>query len=338
MVRTLSLASAVLLGASLLHGARALQVFFVDVEGGQATLIVAPSGESMLVDAGWPGRNGRDADRILAAAKRARVKRIDYMLVTHYHTDHVGGVPQLADRIPIRTYIDHGANTESGKQADELMRAYLAYREKGKHLQVKPGDKIPIRGLDVDVISSGHELIHEPMPGAGAANHLCDKEDRKAEDKGENAASIGTLLTYGKFRMVNLADVTWNKELELMCPRTRVPPVDVYLTSHHGMDMSGPTAVVHALRPRIAVMNNGARKGGSPSAMQIIRSSPGLEDFWQLHYSIAGGQELNSPDALIANTDENCEGHWIHLTATPDGAFTVTNARNRHTKTYKPRE
>jgi competence protein ComEC len=336
-MRTLSLASALLLAASALYGARPLQVFFVDVEGGQATLIVSPSGESMLVDAGWPGRNGRDADRIVAAAKRARVKRIDYMVVTHYHTDHVGGVPQLADRIPIRTYIDHGANTESGKQADELMRAYLAYRAKGQHLEVKPGDKIPIRGIDVDVISSGHELIPEPMAGAGAPNPHCDHEERKGEDKGENAASIGMLVSYGKFRLVNLADLTWDKELDLMCPNTKVPPVDVYLTSHHGLDMSGPTAMVHALRPRIAVMNNGARKGGSPEAMKIIRGSPGLEDFWQLHYSIAAGRELNSPDILIANTDENCEGHWIHLTATRDGAFTVTNGRNRYTKTYKPR-
>ncbi|HWQ54766.1 MAG TPA: MBL fold metallo-hydrolase [Bryobacteraceae bacterium] len=336
-MRVLSVVSAVLLAASVLYGAKPMQVYFVDVEGGQATLIVAPSGESMLVDAGWPGRNGRDADRILAAAKKAKIKRIDYMVVTHYHTDHVGGVPQLAEKIPIVTYVDHGPSVESGKEADELVRAYEAYRAKGKHLQVKPGDKIPIKGLDVDVVASGYELIGQPMPGAGAPNPNCGKEALKEEDKTENARSIGMVITLGKFRLADLGDLTWNKEIELMCPNARLAPVDLYLTTHHGMNMSGSAAIVHALRPRVAVMNNGARKGGSPDAWQVIRKSPGLEDLWQLHYAIAGGRENNSPDTFIANTDERCEGQWINLTATPDGAFSLTNARNRYTKTYQPR-
>lgn len=334
-MRVLSIASAVLLAASVVYGAKPMQVYFVDVEGGQATLIVAPSGESMLVDAGWPGRNGRDSDRILAAAKKAKVKRIDYMVVTHYHTDHVGGVPQLAEKIPIVTYVDHGPSVEHGKEADELVRAYEAYRAKGKHLQVKPGDKIPIKGLDVEVVASGYELIGQP--GAGTPNPHCGKEALREEDKTENARSIGMVITFGKFRLANLGDLTWNKEIELMCPNARVAPVDVYLTTHHGMNLSGPAAIVHALRPRVAVMNNGARKGGSPEAWQVIRKSPGLEDLWQLHYAIAGGRENNSPDMFIANTDERCEGQWINLTATPDGAFSVTNQRNRYTKAYPPR-
>jgi beta-lactamase superfamily II metal-dependent hydrolase len=307
------------------------------VEGGQATLVVSPSGESMLVDAGWPGRNGRDADRIIAAAKKAGVKKIDYLVVTHYHTDHVGGVPQLADKFPIRVYVDHGDNFETGKQADELMRPYLAYREKAKHIVVKPGDKIPLKGVNVDVVSAANELIASPMPGAGAANPACGKDKLRAEDKTENSRSIGMIFSYGKFRMADLADLTWNKEIELMCPNARVAPVDVYLVSHHGMNMSGSIAFVQALHPRVAIMNNGPRKGGTPEAWQVIRSSPGLEDFYQLHYSIPGGKDNNVPDTFIANTDEQCEGQWISLAAYPDGTFTVTNQRNRYTKTYKPK-
>lgn len=335
-MRRILLIPALLVAASLLYAARPLQIYFIDVEGGQATLVVAPSGESMLIDAGWPGRSGRDADRIVAAAKKAGVKRIDYMVVTHYHTDHVGGVPQLAEKIPIRTYVDHGPSVESGKQADELMRAYLAYRAKGQHLQVKPGDTIPIKGLEVAIVCSANELIDQPLPGAGAPNPACGTEPRKKDDPTENARSIGMLVTYGKFRFADLGDITWNREIDLMCPRTRIPPVDVYLTTHHGVDLSGPAAMVHALRPRVAVMNNGARKGGSAETFKIIRSSPGFQDLWQLHYAIAAGRELNSPDTFIANVDEQCEGRWILLTAAPDGSFTVTNARNRYSRSYPP--
>ena len=336
-MRVLSLAGLALISVALAFGAKPMQVFFVDVEGGQATLIVSPSGESMLVDAGWPGRNGRDASRILATAKKAGVKRIDYLVITHYHTDHVGGVAQLAEKIPIRVFVDHGASVEHGKEADELMRAYTAYRAKGQHLEVKPGDKIPIKGLEVDVVSSGNQLIASPMPGAGVPNPVCGKEALRPEDTTENARSIGILVTLGKFRMVDLADLTWNKEIELMCPNARLAPVDVYLVSHHGMNMSGSRALVEALHPRVAIMNNGPRKGGTPEAWQVIHNSPGLEDFWQLHYSIPGGKDNNVPDMFIANTDEQCEGQWLSLTARPDGSFTITNQRNRYSKTYQPK-
>lgn len=326
-----------LFAASLLFAAKPLQVHVVDVEGGQATLIVAPSGESMVIDAGWSGRNARDADRIVAACKKAGVKRIDYLVVTHYHEDHVGGVPQLADRIPIRTFVDHGPSVETDARPKELERAYLSYREKGQHLQVKPGDTIPLKGVQVDVISSNGDLIAKPMAGAGAANPLCAAATKKDVDKTENARSIGLLFTLGNFRLLDLADLTWNKELELMCPDARLAPVDVYLVTHHGMNMSGSAAIVHALRPRVAVMNNGARKGGTLQAWQVLHTSPGLEDIWQLHYSIPGGKDGNPPDTFLANTDEQCEGKGISVTALPDGSFTVSNARNKYTKSYKPR-
>ena len=333
-MRMLSWTGPALLSAALLYGAKPLHMYFIDVEGGQATLIVAPAGESMLVDTGWPGRSGRDAGRILAVAKKAGVKKIDYLVITHYHMDHVGGVTQLAEKIPIRTFVDHGANSETGKEADELMRAYSAYRAKGQHLEVKPGDTIPMKGVEIEVVSAGGSLIANPMAGAGAANPACGKEQRRAEDTSENGRSIGMIFTYGKFRLANLADLTWNKELDLMCPNAKLAPVDVYQVSHHGMDMSGSMALVHALHPRVAIMNNGPRKGGTPPAWQVIHNSPGLEDFWQLHYSIPGGKENNAPDMFIANTDEICEGQWLRLEAMPDGSFTVTNQRNRYSRSY----
>ena len=323
-----------LLAAALPAAKKSVEMYFIDVEGGQATLVVAPSGESMLIDAGWPGYNGRDAGRIVAAAKAAGVKKIDYLMVTHYHTDHVGGVPELAAKMPVRTYVDHGSSFETGKNADILVKAYLAHRAKGQHLEVKPGDSVPIKGLAVKIVASAGDLIAAPLPGAGAPNPLCAAFQPKAEDKTENGRSIGMILSYGKFRLANLADLTWNKEHELACPNHKLGAVSVYMVSHHGMNLSGPAAMVHALHPLVAVMNNGAKKGGSAEAWQIVRQSPGLKDIWQLHYAIAGGKENNAPDTFIANTDETCEGKWIRLSAREDGSFTLFNARNKFQRSY----
>jgi beta-lactamase superfamily II metal-dependent hydrolase len=314
-----------------------MDVYFVDVEGGQATLIVSPSGKSLLVDTGWPGFEERDAKRIEAAAKRAGVKQIDYLMITHFHRDHVGGVTQLAARLPILNFVDHGGNIEKGKGAEELTAAYDKVKAGGKHLIVKPGDKIPVPGLDVQVITSGGEAIAQALKGAGEANPLCADEKPRDPDQGENARSVGILITLGKFRMIDLGDLTWNKELDLVCPSNRVGTVDVYLSTHHGMDMSGPRAIVHALKPRVAVMNNGARKGGTPVAWKVMKSSPGLEDLWQVHFAVAGGAEANVAEAMIANPPEACEGHYLRLSADPSGEFSVWNSRNKYQKTYKAR-
>jgi competence protein ComEC len=313
-----------------------LDIYFIDVEGGQATLVVSPSGESLLVDAGWPGFNGRDADRIVATAKQAGVSRIDYLVVTHYHTDHAGGVPQLAGKMPIGTFVDHGPTVEQGDAPAALFSAYTAVRAKGRHLQVKPGDKVPIAGVDVRVVAAGGEPIAQPLAGAGAPNPLCADFKPKDADPTENARSVGTILSFGRFRMIDLGDLTWNKEHDLVCPNNRLGTVDVYLTTHHGLDQSGPAVIVHALRPRVAVMNNGARKGGTPPAWQVVRSSPGLEDLWQLHLAVGGGPDHNVAEAFIANMDETTS-HGIRISASSDGSFTVTNGRNGHSKTYPAR-
>ena len=325
-------------GAALLPAAKNLEIYFIDVEGGQATLFVAPSGESMLVDTGWSGNNGRDASRIAAAAKHAGVKAIDYLLITHFHEDHVGGVPQLARKLPIRNFIDHGESVEHDQRAKELYAAYMEYRAKGDHILAKPGVTIPVKGLDVQVLTADGDEIENPLPGAGQANPLCSADRLKAPDATENARSVGTLITFGNFRALDMGDLTWNKEHELVCPNNKVGTVYLYIVSHHGSDLSGSPAFVEGIHPRVAIMDNGARKGGSPAAWQTIHSSPGLEDIWQLHYSIAGGKDNNAPDTFIANTDEvGDQGNWIHVTVHPDGSFTVNNSRNKYSKTYGPR-
>lgn len=259
----------------LLQAAKPLEVFFIDVEGGQATLIVSPSGQSMLVDTGWRGYNNRDTMRIVAAAKQAHLKQIDYVLITHYHTDHVGGVPQLADQIKIGTFVDHGPNMEDSKVSREDFADYEKTLPRAKHLVVKPGDKIPVKGLDITVVAANGEHISSPMPGGGQPNPVCKTLEKREADPSENARSLGTLLTYGSFRMIDLGDLTWNKELELVCPNNLLGTVDVYLTTHHGWNQSGSPQIVDALHPRVAVMNNGvekaaARRPGRPSRTRLV--------------------------------------------------------------------
>jgi competence protein ComEC len=321
-----------------LHGSvgDAFDVYFIDVEGGQATLMVSPGGESLLVDTGWPGFSGRDAGRIAATAKAAGVKRIDYLVITHYHLDHAGGVPELARRIPIVHFVDHGPSVETDKSGSELFAAYRKARRKGRHIVAKPGDRIPIRGLDVEVLTAAGKHIRAPLEGAGAENSYCAETKLREADPSENAQSVGILVRFARFRLIDLGDLTWNKEYELVCPLNKVGKVDVYVVSHHGMNLSGSPALVHGLAPRVAIMDNGAHKGGSSEARQIIRSSPELEGLWQLHYAIDAGKENNAPDEFIANPEENCKGYGLKLSANPDGSFTVTNARNGYSKTYTP--
>ncbi|MCS7043658.1 MAG: MBL fold metallo-hydrolase [Bryobacteraceae bacterium] len=326
-----------LAGLALAAQAQPLRMVFVDTEGGQATLMLTPRGESLLVDAGFPGNNGRDSDRIVAAAHRLGILKIDYLLVTHYHLDHVGGVPELAAKMPIGVFIDHGDNTENSAQAKALEDAYRKVLATGaKRLTVKPGDVLPLKGVRIEIVAARGDRIAKAVKGGGQANPLCPQAERRADDPTENARSIGFLLTYGRFRFVDLADLTWNKELELACPQHLIGPVDLYLTTHHGLDQSGCPQIVHGLRPRVAIMNNGARKGGSPAAWRIVASSPGLQDLWQLHYSLAGGKEANVSEERIANLEERCQGFAIEVEAGRDGVLTVRNQRNGYAKTYRP--
>jgi beta-lactamase superfamily II metal-dependent hydrolase len=315
-------------------GAKPLQIYFIDVEGGQATLIVSPSGQSLLIDAGWPGYEGRDADRIVAAAHQAGISQLDYVLITHYHRDHVGGVPQLADGIKIGTFVDHGPNLEDSEVTRTDYAAYQKAIAGHAHVVVKPGWGLPIKGIEVRALTSAGEHIPKPLPGEGKANSYCGSEPAAAVDNTENARSLGVLLTYGRFRFLDLGDLTKKNELELACPNNFIGTVDLFLVTHHGADLSNPKALVWALHPRVAVINNGPRKGSSPAAWQIVHDSPGLEDLWQLHYAAESDREHNVADERIANVKENCEGKYIKVTAEADGAFSVTNGRTGVEKKY----
>src|SRR5271168_5153759 len=244
--------------------AKPLEIYFIDVEGGQSTLIVSPSGQSLLIDAGWRGFEGRDSERIMQMTKRAKLKQIDYLLITHYHRDHVGGVPDLAQRIKILNFADHGPNTEDTKVVKEDYSDYVKALQKGEHKVVKPGDSIPVKGMKVEVLTANGDVIHSPLTGGGQPNSFCASTPKKEDDPTENARSTGVLVTFENFRFLDLGDLTWNKELALMCPSNPIGTVDVYLTSHHGIDQSGSPALVDAVHPRVAIMNNGAKKGGSP--------------------------------------------------------------------------
>jgi beta-lactamase superfamily II metal-dependent hydrolase len=338
-MRKLLLSTLLLAGATLLPAAKNLEVYCIDVEGGKATLWVSPSGESMLVDTGWPGFNRRDASRILAAAKAAGVKKIDYLLITHYHRDHVGGVPQLAEKIPIRNFVDHGPSSEHGQDEDVLFNAYSAFRDKGQHILAKVGDALPIKGMEVRFVSSDGNVLAAPLPGAGQPNPACAGFPRPdpVVVQPENPHSVGTLITFGSLRFLDMGDLTADKEYDLACPVNKIGVVDVFMVSHHGSNLSDSLPFVRAIHPQVALMNNGARKGGDAEVWQRIHDIPGLEDFWQLHFAIAGGKDRNSPDTFIANVDEACEGQWLKLTARPDGTYTIYNSRNKYHQDYKRR-
>jgi beta-lactamase superfamily II metal-dependent hydrolase len=311
-----------------------LQIYFIDVEGGQATLIVSPLGQSLLIDTGWPGYEGRDADRIVAAAHQAGIKQLDYVLITHYHRDHVGGVPQLADGIKIGTFVDHGPNLEDSEVTRTDYAAYEKAIAGHAHVVVKPGWGLPIKDIEVKVLAAAGDHITSPLPGVGEANSYCASEPAAAADGTENARSVGVLITYGHFRFLDLGDLTKKKELEIACPNNLLGTVDLFLVTHHGADLSNPKALVWALHPRVAVIDNGPRKGSSPAAWQIVHDSPGLEDLWQLHYAAESDKDHNVAEERIANVKENCEGKFIKVAAESDGTFTVTNARTGAQKTY----
>ena len=346
--------------------APSLNLYLIDVEGGNATLIVPPSGESLLIDTGNGGPAAvRDADRIMAAVRDAGVTQIDQLITTHFHTDHIGAMAELVGRIPVRRFIDHGPSVEPRPDLIEfIQKTYPAIYEKSTRTIVKPGDRIPMKGLDIRVVTSAGAAIQQPIPGAGRANPYCAQFTPQAPDPGENAQSVGTHMTFGRFRMVHLGDLTANKEFDLMCPSNRLGTIDLLVASHHGQSISNTQVLVHPLEPRAILINNGVRKGGQPDAMKVFHSAPGVEDIWQLHFSQLSGQEYTVPSLFIANNVDtppaempiaplvppargtpgaqpppvhNGEAFWLKVSAREDGSFTVTNARNGFVKTYAAR-
>lgn len=312
-----------------------LQIYAIDVEGGQSTLVVSPAGQSLLIDTGWPGFNGRDADRIVAAVHAAGLKRIDYVLITHYHDDHVGGVPQLVERIKVGTFVDHGPNQED---SDDTRKNYAAYEKAivgHPHIVATPGMGLPFKDLEVHILSGAGNVIESPLPGAGTANPYCNSEPAPETDPTENARSLGLLIRYDNFRFLDLGDLTKKKELGLVCPDNLIGTTDLLLVSHHGTDLSNSKSLVWAVHPRVAIIDNGPHKGGDPGAWQIVHDSPGIEGVWQLHYAMGSDKEHNVAADHIANLEEHGQGKYIKVEASADGTFTVINSRTGLQQTYE---
>jgi competence protein ComEC len=326
--------------ASLSAASKNLEIYWIDAEGGAATLIVSPSGQSLLVDTANRTPDDRDAKRIFAAAQKAGLQKIDVLLTTHFHSDHMGAMAALAKLIPIGMYMDHGETIEIARP--QVAAAYKAYTEQveGKRKIVKPGDRIPIQGLDVQVIMSAGQAITKALPGGGAPNPTCaDFHERPTEPDPDNDMSVGIVVQFGKFRFIDMGDLTWNYEQKLVCPNNLIGKVDLFQTTHHGLERSNSPQFVWAIQPKVAVMNDGPRKGGPASVFEILRKSPGLEDIWQGHLALGTPKEVNTDEKMIANlgTSAECKGELLEVSVDPSGKYTVTNYRNGFSKTYQAR-
>jgi beta-lactamase superfamily II metal-dependent hydrolase len=349
---------------SALQRPETLDIYVVDVEGGKATLVVAPSGESLLIDTGNIGEGARrDAERIVAATSDAGLQQIDYLVTTHWHRDHIGAMALLAQQMPIREFIDHGPSVQPNAEVDAfLAQVYPALYGKARHTVAKPGHTIPIPGLLIKVVVSAGKAIQTGVTRTTPNPHCADFTHETVETT-ENDQSIGIHLAFGKFRAVDLGDLAANEEFELMCPANPIGTVDLFMVSHHGQPNSNTNVLVHAIEPRVAIMNNGIRKGGQPEVMKVIHTAPGLEDVWQLHSSELSGQEYTAPGMFIANLADqpqasmpvapmpppphqgestpppahNGTAYWIKVSAHRDGSFAITNGRNGFSKTYKAR-
>jgi beta-lactamase superfamily II metal-dependent hydrolase len=343
LVVATSVMCAVLLSAQ----SKTLDIYILDVEGGNATLVITPLREAVLIDTGNGGPAApRDADRIMAAVLDAGLAQIDVLVTSHWHGDHMGAMAELAGRIPIRHYVDHGANVQPAPAVDTfLQNVYPALIAKAKHTVAKAGDVLPVKGVEWRIVTSAREIIRKPLPGAGRPNRHCagftphtvNPVSGQPVGNTEDEQSVGSHITFGKFRALYLADFPWNLEFEMMCPDNRLGTVDVLLVSRHGQHSSNSETLVHALRPRAAVINNGIRKGGQPEAMRVLHSAPELEDVWQLHVAQLSGPEHGIPRLFVANIAEDPQhdaAQWIKVSAESDGTFTVINSRNGFSKTY----
>ena len=335
---------------------RNLEIYWIDVEGGAATLLISPSGESMLIDTGFEV-DGRDAKRIYAAAQQAGLKKIDYVVISHYHADHVGGLAALSKMISLGKFYGRGDEIEAVNQ--KWLDSYRT-ASAGKRTIVRPGDRIPIKGFEALVVSSDGKLVDKPLSGGGP-NALCTNGEQKAPAGPENQNMVGTLLTFGRFKLLALIDLDWEKEMEFVCPANKLGTVTVYQSGRHGsFDGAGAPALLGSIRPQVAVINNGPRKGlgqvddtarsitpagikATPyerNAYARLSKIPGIEGIWQGHLSLLDKDPSHntSPD-MIANLEDtaDCKGNWIKASVEPSGRFTITNGRNGFSKTYMAR-
>ena len=324
---------------------RTLDIYWIDVEGGAATLVVSPSGESLLYDSGWEV-DGRDAKRIAAVMQEAGLSRLDTFVLSHFHADHAGGLQTLAKLVPIGRCFDRGDFIEPANQ--RWRDAYLSVC--GSHRTIlKANDRIPMKDVRIDVVASNGTILSKPMAGVAARpNPICATAENHPPDVPENQLMVGAMFSYGSFRFLDLADLDWEKEIALVCPVNKLGQVSIWQAGRHGaLDGAGAPGFLASIAPRVAIVNNGPRKGlGGPSPnqeraasihYQRIAKTPGVEGVWQGHRSLLQpAADANTSEQMIANLEETSDqAHWLRASARPDGSFTVTNSRNGFSQTYR---
>lgn len=317
-----------------------LDIYWVDVEGGAATLIVTPTGESILIDTGNPGR--RDADRIVQAATKAGLKQIDHLVTTHYHGDHYGGAAVLAELLPIKTVYDNGVFQG---MPDDPGKAYFEFKCE-KRVVVQPGDKLPVKTTEAKDISpltftflGGRQKYISAAKETPDNGTICAAGRMKDRDGSDNANSVVMLLAFGPFRFFDAGDLTWNQEQNLVCPKNLVGQVDVYQVTHHGLDASNNPLVLKSLAPTVAIMNNGVTKGCMPEVFATLKETKSIAAVYQVHKNLRpDGATNNAPDEYIANHEKECKGNFIKLSVAPDGkSYKVSIPASGHEKEYKTR-
>lgn len=329
-----------------------LRITWIDVEGGASTLFVSPTGESLLFDTGNPGNGDRDAKRILAAAQKAGLSKIDHVVISHWHGDHVGGLEALSKMIPLGKFYDHGDGVEPQDKARYDLYVGIAGANR---TILKAGDTIPLGGVQVRVLVSEGPVIANPINGGGP-NPLCANAPLQAPAAPENIRMVALSVNYNNFKYASLSDSDWSREMELACPVNKLGHVNLYTINRHGgLDNSGAPALLGAIAPQVIVLNNGPRKGlGQKVAnTKIINADytpyethsylrlaklPGIEGVWQGHKSMIDPDPAhNTAPDMIANMDEGAgdSGNPITATIAADGKFTITNARNNFSKTYQ---
>jgi competence protein ComEC len=303
------------------------------VEGGAATLIVTPSGQSVLMDAGWDAEAERDAKRIVAAMDDAGIASLDYFIASHFHGDHTSGLPALARRVPIGQFIDHGDSVE--QDSPRSVPPWEAYRTTAlnKRRTVVPGDELPLTGVDFRFVTSNRVVLEHALVDSGV-NAYCARASAGERMSGENASSVGYLLGLGYFQFLNVGDLTVNYQHALACPRNLIGVIDLLQVPHHGNGIA--PQLTWALAPTAAVLNNGPHKGGSPEGFEAISTIPGIQAVWQIHRALDTDDDHNASARMTANlTEEGDAGHWIKATVRADGSsYTIVNGRNAYSETY----
>jgi beta-lactamase superfamily II metal-dependent hydrolase len=332
-------------GALALAGAadKKLEVYWVDVEGGAATLFVTPAGETVLVDTGYPG--DRDADRIGKTVKElAGLSKIDHVVISHFHNDHFGALMDIVKRVPIGTLYERDlAGAPEKERSHPLITGYQAVTV-DKRVRLKPGFKLPLRQqkgaarLTFQFLGMDQKFVN----GAGtrANAEICKENSPKPVDASDNKNSTVMLVTFGPFRFFAGGDLTWNTEGELVCPKNRVgAPIDVFQIEHHGLDQSNNPVLIKTLAPTVTVVNNGPKKGGDQGALGTLKATPSIQAVYQVHRNVRLGPEVNTAPELTANIEEKCAGNHIKLTVEPDGkTYALAVPATKHEKSYQTRK